>query len=72
MSECKHEWIVFSTAITEGYVIVQCSECNTIGAIENPTKEEWEDAFYAPSHPYHWFDGDRVTKHKPCSYSYVW
>lgn len=71
MSQCKHEWVVFSTAINDGYVIVQCCKCDTVGAIENPTKEEWADAYDAPSHPYHWSDNDRVTKQKPCSFRYV-
>jgi|TARA_B100002003_G_scaffold190251_1_gene179162 phage FluMu protein Com len=71
MSQCKHKWVVFSTAINDGYVIVQCGECKTIGAIENPTKEEWGDAYYAPDFPYRWFDDERVTKHKSCSFQYV-
>ena len=64
-------WVVFSTAISDGYLIVQCGECGTIGAIEDPTEEEWSDAFYAPDHPYAWLDSNRVTKHKPCSFRYV-
>ena len=64
MSQCKHEWVVFSTAIDDGYLIVQCAKCRTIGAVEDPTKEEWANASRAPSQPYVWLDGNRVTKRR--------
>ena len=71
MSQCKHEWVVFSCTITEGYIVVQCWKCDTVGAIEDPTKEEWADAGNETKKPYYWADNDRVSKQKPCSYRYV-
>lgn len=54
---CKqHEWVVFSTALQEGWLMLQCVECGMMGTVENPTKEEWSEAFHAPSQPYRWYD----------------
>ena len=50
--KCVHEWWVYSTAIREVSLEVHCSRCALLGAIENPTKEEWSRASGAPSEPY--------------------
>lgn len=56
-----HEWVVFSTALAEGWLMVQCTICGAMGTVDDPTKEEWSQAFHAPSRPYRWQDGLRVT-----------
>ncbi len=57
----EHEWIVFSTALAEVRIMVQCVECGAHGTVDDPTKDEWADAFHAPSQPYLWDDNSRVT-----------
>jgi hypothetical protein len=57
----QHEWVVFSTALADGWLMLQCIECGKHGTVEDPTKEEWSDAFSAPSRPYRWRDDTRVT-----------
>jgi hypothetical protein len=56
-----HEWVVYSTALNQGWLLLQCVECGLHGTIENPSKEEWEKAFFAPSKPYRWHDETRVV-----------
>jgi hypothetical protein len=63
MSSCEHEWVVFSTALTEVWLMVQCVNCGLHGTVDDPTKEEWNRAFDAPDHPYRWDDAARVAEH---------
>lgn len=56
----RHEWVVFSTALGEGWLMLQCVECGRHGTVEDPSSEEWSEAFHAPSRPYRWLDDDRV------------
>ncbi len=56
-----HEWVVYSTALMQGWLMLQCVECWAMGTIDTPTREEWSAAYYAPSRPYRWEDGTRVT-----------
>jgi hypothetical protein len=56
-----HEWVVYSTALREGWLMLQCVECGAMGTIDDPSPEEWSDAFHAPSRPYAWRDNTRVT-----------
>ena len=56
-----HEWVVYSTALLEGWLMLQCVECGAMGTIDDPSPEEWSDAFHAPSRPYRWRDNARVT-----------
>jgi hypothetical protein len=44
-----HEWVVYSTAMQEGWLMVQCVECLALGTIDEPSEEEWSAAFHAPS-----------------------
>ena len=55
-----HEWVVFSTALAEGWLMLQCVECLARATIDDPTEEEWAEAFHAPSRPYRWTDETRV------------
>lgn len=61
MVDCVHEWVVFSTAITEGALMVECARCHAFGTVDDPTKEEWKAAFYASEKPYRWWYNHRVT-----------
>jgi hypothetical protein len=56
-----HEWVVFSTALKERALLVQCVDCGAIGTVDDPTREEWSEAFHAPERPYRWHDESRVT-----------
>lgn len=57
----KHHWVVFSTALKQVCLMVQCVECGAYGTVDDPTAEEWKDGFFAPDHPYRWHDDARVT-----------
>jgi hypothetical protein len=57
----SHEWVVYSTALAEGWLMLQCVECGLMGTIEEPSLEEWRQAFHAPSRPYPWLDAGRVV-----------
>lgn len=59
------EWWVYSTAIVPGFLILQCKKTGKFGLVKNPTREEWNAAFYAPSNPYRWLDDSRVVEAKP-------
>ena len=56
----QHEWVVFSTALNDGCLMLQCVECGLVGTVDDPSREEWSEAFHAPSRPYRWFDEKRV------------
>ncbi len=56
-----HEWLVFSTALDTGSLLVRCRACGALGTVERPSAEEWQRAFTAPSAPYPWTEPDRVT-----------
>jgi len=56
-----HEWVVFSTALAEVWIMVQCVGCGAHGTVDHSTTEEWSKAFYAPEKPYRWEDNLRVT-----------
>lgn len=58
--EGEHDWWVVSTAILTGVLMLECKSCELRGIVENPSAQEWEAAFYAPSTPYKWKDKDRV------------
>jgi hypothetical protein len=57
---CQHEWGVFSTVLEDVALLVQCVECGAYGKVCDPTADEWQLAFHAPSNPYHWPDNERV------------
>jgi hypothetical protein len=57
----RHEWVVFSTALKECWLMLQCVQCGIMGTVEGPTEEEWAEAFHAPSRPYRWLDDARVV-----------
>lgn len=57
---CDHEWGVFSTVLEDITLLVQCVVCGACGKVSDPSAEEWQRAFHAPSQPYHWPHGERV------------
>jgi hypothetical protein len=68
----EHEWVVFSTALQEGLLMLQCVECGAMGTVDDPTREEWAEAFHAPSRPYRWTEEARVhVRHEPPCPLYV-
>lgn len=70
--QCKHEWVVFSTAVADVYIMVQCCTCGSVGVIKESTMEEWGEAFYAPSRPYRWRGRDeRVEDIQECEGFYI-
>src|SRR4051812_49320137 len=36
-----HEWVVYSTALQEGWLMIQCVRCWAMGTIDDPSAEEW-------------------------------
>jgi hypothetical protein len=44
----------------ERWLMLQCVECGQHATVEEPSLEEWSQAFFAPSRPYLWHDGSRV------------
>jgi hypothetical protein len=69
----NHEWVVFSTALDDGCLMLQCVECGLHGTVDDPSREEWKNAFRAPSQPYRWQDDSRVVSHEehPADRPYV-
>ena len=58
MSAKQHDWFVFSTAIRDVVLMLECQVTGAFGIVRKPTKEEWSEAFYASSNPYRWEGGD--------------
>lgn len=52
--KCNHEWLVYSTAIVQGWLLLFCARCGIEGRVKDSSIEEWKEAFYAPSHHYPW------------------
>ncbi len=55
-----HEWVVFCTALATRSLMVQCIECGLNGTVDDPTKDEWSEAFFAPAKPYRWNNEARI------------
>jgi len=47
----EREWVVFSTALRDHVLMLECAKTGAFGIVRNPTKKEWGDAFHAPSEP---------------------
>jgi hypothetical protein len=56
----KHHWIVYSTSIAPPTILVRCEACKVQGTVYQYSTDEWQAAYYAPSKPYLWQDGERV------------
>lgn len=60
-NEHDHTWVVFSTAVADSWLMLQCVECGLHGVVKKPTKKEWSKAYRAPSRPYVWSDESRIV-----------
>src|SRR5262245_45108773 len=69
----EHEYVVFSTATEEGWLMLQCVRCGFHATVDNPSEQEWSEAFHALSRPYRWDDESRVVTHaeRPPDQPYV-
>lgn len=39
--KCNHDkWIVFSTAILDGSIMLECHKCGVVGNVKKPPREE--------------------------------
>lgn len=65
MTTTDKEWWVFSTALADVALLVHCPRTGATGVVRNPTKEEWAEAFHAPSNPYRWRGGDERVESPP-------
>jgi hypothetical protein len=61
LQSCDHEWVVFSTDLTNVFLMLECVECGAFATVNDPTEAEWRRAFHAPSRPYGWDDKQRVV-----------
>ena len=61
VKECKHEWYVLATTQQDKSLMVRCHRCKRYGFVEDPDKDEWNDAAEAGSEPYLWEDNSRVV-----------
>ena len=59
-AECEHDWVVYSTAVEDVVILVECAKCQARGYIAEFEPGEWHQAFWAPSFPYGWRDASRV------------
>jgi hypothetical protein len=57
----NHQFVVFSTVLADRCLMVQCVQCGVCATVDDPTTEEWAEAFHAPSRPYRWHDEARVV-----------
>lgn len=60
-AESLFEWWVFSTALMQGWLMLYCEKTGSTGSVRDPSIEEWDAAFTAPSNPYRWYDDSRVV-----------
>lgn len=56
----KRDWYVVSTALAETCLLLECRNTGKTGVVNNPSEEEWNMAYHAPSNPYKWNDDSRV------------
>ncbi len=61
LRSCEHEWVVFSTDLTNVFLMLECVECGASATVNDPTQAEWAQAFHASSRPYRWDDRRRVV-----------
>ena len=60
-NELGRDWWVYSTAIEDKVLLVECRKTGERGYVADPTLDEWRNAFHAPSNPYPWSDNVRVV-----------
>lgn len=65
ISREKYDWWVYSTALGNGWLMLECRATGATGTVRDPSAKEWSDAFTAPSDPYRWTDDTRVVRDAP-------
>ena len=72
MNPTKHEWWVVSTVISEIALLLECRAHTSreaghacMGLVHHPSRDEWDEAFHAPRHPYRWEGGDERVDINP-------
>ena len=63
----QHEWVVFSSALQEHWLMLQCVECGVMGTVEDPSAYEWKRAGKASMRPFRWSDDKRVVVRETAS-----
>lgn len=58
----EREWVCFSTALSEGWLMLECNKTGAQGVVKDPTRAEWGWAFDCPSNPKPWTDNGRVKQ----------
>lgn len=57
----EREWVCFSTALAECWLMLECQATGAHGVVKDPDKGEWGWAFDCPSNTKPWTDNSRVT-----------
>lgn len=57
----SRSWLVVSTALCPTTIMLQCLCTHATAKVLDFSREEWNQAFYAPSHPYPWEHPSRVV-----------
>jgi len=55
------DWWVYSTAVSDGAILVENRTTGQRAIVRDPTPEEWDAAFRAPSNPYRWMNVKRLV-----------
>ena len=55
------DWWVYSTAVAEGAILVENRATGQRATVRDPSREEWDAAFHAPSAPYRWPNPERLV-----------
>ena len=48
----KHRWMVFSTALCSGELMLECSRCYAYATVKSADSSEWSEAYYASRRAY--------------------
>lgn len=59
--DLHYDWWVYSTAVADHVLLVECRKTGLRGYVPDPSTREWYQAHHAPSHSYRWRDTDRVV-----------
>lgn len=54
----KHKWMVYSSSVLLGYLMVWCDYCGAYGEIRDVSSDEMYKWFIANTYPAEWKGGD--------------
>ena len=57
----ENDWWVYSTVIEGGAILVENRTTGQRATVRDPSREEWDAAFHAPSAPYRWLYPERLS-----------